>query len=460
MMHLSEAATAMAGTLFGLDAEFKSVGSDSRHVAKGELFFALKGEHFDGHLYVEDALKQGAAAVVVSDERYATENAILVKDTLLALGELAQAWRTKFSCPVIAVTGSNGKTTIKEMIVSILTTQTKDKSAVHATQGNLNNHIGLPMTVLGMKSHQKFAVLEMGMNHLEEIRYLTNIAKPTVAVIGNAGTAHIGELGSRDNIAKAKGEIFEGLAADGVAVINVDDAYADYWLGLNKGRQVLTYGLDNRAEVSLQVVGESRHMQLLTPIGKAEVKLNVLGQHNERNALAASAVALALSIPLNAVVEGLANFKGVKGRLARAQGINNSLVIDDTYNANPDSMRAAIDVLKEQAGTKLMVMGDMAELGAAAKSLHAEIGLYARESGINALYTLGELSAEAAKSFGEGAHACAELTQLIDQLTSKLDASSTVLVKGSRFMKMERVVDAIVNSSAQGAEEQSTGKAH
>ncbi|NOT16249.1 MAG: UDP-N-acetylmuramoyl-tripeptide--D-alanyl-D-alanine ligase, partial [Methylotenera sp.] len=254
MMLLSQAASAMNGRLLGADAQFLSVGTDSRKVSRSELFFALKGDHFDGHQYAEQALKQGAVAVVVSDETCEVRPAILVKDTLLALGELAKAWRSRFSVPVVAVTGSNGKTTIKEMIHAILNSKTGHPDAVHATVGNLNNHIGLPLTLLKMRKYHQYAVLEMGMNHLGEIDYLTRIAQPTVAVIGNAGTAHIGELGSRDNIAKAKGEIFAGLDHDGVAVINADDAYAEYWCGLNASRKIVTFGIEINADVSAQHV--------------------------------------------------------------------------------------------------------------------------------------------------------------------------------------------------------------
>lgn len=447
MMTLLLAAKAMGGQLLGADADFFSVGTDSRKVAQGELFFALKGEFFDGHQYAEQAINQGAKAVVISDERCEVRPAILVKDTVIALGNLATAWRSQFIAPVVAVTGSNGKTTIKEMIAAILVAKVGNTQAVHATVGNFNNHIGLPLTLLKMQAEHEYAVLEMGMSHLGEINYLTQIAKPNVAVIGNAGTAHIGEVGSRDNIAQAKGEIFAGLASDGVAVINADDAYADYWKGLNVNRTVLTFGLNSNADVRAEVqygLNGQQSVRLLTPQGEISFNFNVLGEHNVRNALAASAVAVALNIPLSAIAAGLESFVGVKGRLTQLQGINRSLVIDDTYNANPDSMRAAIDVLVKQGGTKLMVMGDMGELGEDAPQLHAEIGTYARQKGVDQFYTLGENSKAAAVAYGQRAESFNEVSDLVNVLKNSMNQNTVVLVKGSRFMKMERVVNEIV----------------
>ncbi|HOY70670.1 MAG TPA: UDP-N-acetylmuramoyl-tripeptide--D-alanyl-D-alanine ligase [Methylotenera sp.] len=447
MMLLSKAARAMSGCLLGDDAVFNDVGTDSRKVQRGELFFALKGEHFDGHQYAEQALKLGAVAVVVSDEACLARPAILVKDTLLALGEFAKAWRLQFNVPVIGVTGSNGKTTIKEMITAILVAKTGSTKEVLATVGNLNNHIGLPLTLLKMREHHQYAVLEMGMNHLGEIDYLTHIAKPTVALIGNAGTAHIGELGSRDNIAKAKGEIFAGLDNKGVAIINADDAYANYWFSLNVNRKVLSFGLKNNADVSARVeinVDGRQQIQLQSLVGEFEFSLDLMGEHNVRNALAACAVAIALNIPLKVIAQAFEKFGGVAGRLTRIAGFNGALVIDDTYNANPDSMKAAIDVLATQAGTKVMIMGDMAELGVDAPQLHAEIGKYAKQKGIEMFYTLGENSQLAAEAFEGCAQAFSEAELLVNAVKNKMNERSVVLVKGSRFMKMERIVNSII----------------
>lgn len=453
MMSLSQVSSIINGRLLGADTEFINVGTDSRSVQKGELFFALKGERFDGHQYAEQSIKQGAVAVVISDEACKARPAILVKDTLIALGDLARAWRSQFNAPVIAVTGSNGKTTIKEMISAVLAERVGNTKAVHATLGNLNNHIGVPLTLLKMRTFHQYAVIEMGMNHLGEIDYLTHIAKPNIAVIGNAGTAHIGELGSRDNIAKAKGEIFAGLDTTGIAVINADDPYETYWRTLNANREMLTFGLSGGADVTAKVEQKQdgrQYLQLVTPKGEVGFYLNLLGEHNVRNALAASAVSLALNVPLNFIAVGLEKFGGVGGRLARSVGLSNALVIDDTYNANPDSMKAAIDVLATQAGTLVMVMGDMAELGADAPQLHVQIGEYAKQRGIAVFYTLGENSRLAAQAFGEGAQAFSEVDLLIDAVQNKMNDRSVVLVKGSRFMKMERVVHAIIQHPTNG----------
>ncbi|MEQ1766400.1 MAG: UDP-N-acetylmuramoyl-tripeptide--D-alanyl-D-alanine ligase [Methylotenera sp.] len=443
MMKFSEAASAMQAKLQGNDAVFSSVGTDSRNVSKGQLFVALKGENFDGHDYAAQALAQGAAAVLVSNPNLGIEPALVVEDTYLALGALASYWRAKFAIPVIAITGSNGKTTVKEMILAILVAKAGRENAVHATVGNLNNHIGLPLTLLKLHTDHQFSVLEMGMSHLGEIEYLSRIAKPTVAVINNAGTAHIGEVGSRENIAKAKGEIFAGLDALGVAVINADDAYADYWIGLNSARNVLTFSLKNAADVTATYVEHENLSQinLTTRQGTVSFSLAVLGAHNISNAVAASAVAVALGVSNADIASGLSSFGGVKGRLQRKAGLNGAKLIDDTYNANPDSMRAAIDVLAQQAGEKLLVLGDMGELGANAKNMHAEIGKYAKAAGLKHLFCLGELSTEMAREFGAGASHYATPEDLVAVVEPLMIENTTVLVKGSRFMKMERVID-------------------
>ena len=443
MMQLSEATNVMNGRFFGKDSQFTSVGTDSRSITKGQLFVALKGENFDGHDYAAQALQQGAAAVLISNSKSNLAPAIVVEDTYLALGALASYWRKKFSIPVVAVTGSNGKTTVKEMISAILAVKTNSVAAIHATTGNLNNHIGLPLTLLKLRTMHQFSVLEMGMNHLGEIDYLTHIAKPTVAVINNAGSAHIGELGSRGNIAKAKGEIFAGLSDDGVAVINADDDYSDYWQSLNKGKKIVTFAMSKPADVkaTYQENGGLSIVNLTTPYGEISFKLNVLGAHNISNALAASAVALALGVANADIARGLENFSGVKGRLQRKVGLNNAVLIDDTYNANPDSMKAAIDVLAQQSGKKILVLGDMGELGADARRLHLEIGAYAKAAGLKKLYCLGELSKEMVSGFGVGSAHYATPKAIAEAIKSSLTEDDVVLIKGSRFMKMERVVD-------------------
>lgn len=446
MMMLSEIAKAVNGRMIGVDVLCESVGSDSRHIVKNQLFVGIKGENFDGNTFAIETIKQGAAAVLVSDESTQARPAVVVSDTRLALGKLAKHWRQKFKLPLVAVTGSNGKTTVKEMIASILAVTYK---SVLATQGNLNNDIGMPLTLLKIRAQHAAAVIEMGMNHEGEIRYLTQLAQPTVALVNNAGTAHIGGLGSREAIARAKGEIYEGLMVDGIAVINADDDFADYWKSLNKDKSIITFGLKMAADVSAtyQINGNQTQINLKTPNGQVEFKLSVLGVHNIHNALAASAVAVALGVSNADIARGLAAFGAVKGRLNWLQGYNGAVVIDDTYNANPDSMKAAIDVLANQNAQQIFVMGDMAELGADAVQMHADIGLYAKQKGISRLFTFGELSQLATKEFGENAQHFSTLETLITSLKPFMKKNVTVLVKGSRFMQMERVVIQILEKN-------------
>lgn len=459
MMLLSEAANAMHAELIGADATFTSVGTDSRNVTKGQLFVALKGENFDGHDFAAQAIAQGAAAVLVSSHNFGVEPAIVANDTCLALGELAAYWRSKFDIPLAAITGSNGKTTVKEMLASILRAASNQPDEVLATVGNLNNHIGLPLTLLKLRAQHRYAVAEMGMNHTGEISYLSKIGKPTVAVINNAGNAHIGELGSFEAIAKAKGEIFEGLAKDGVAVINADDVFAPLWLGLAGERNAITFGLKNKAGVTAtyQLQASASEIEMTTPQGAVSVHLPTPGLHNVMNALAATAAALAMGVSLSAVATGLENYAGVKGRLQHKAGLNGASVIDDTYNANPMSMKVAVDVLMAMPGEKLLVLGDMGELGDSAAQMHAEIGRYAKACGVNALFTLGEMSEAMADAFGAGAKHYSTPEALTADLAARMKIGTHVLVKGSRFMAMERVVNQIVTETKSMLK---TGEAH
>ncbi|HZV99649.1 MAG TPA: UDP-N-acetylmuramoyl-tripeptide--D-alanyl-D-alanine ligase [Methylophilaceae bacterium] len=452
MMRLSEAAVALQGQLRGQDAEFRGVSTDSRSVQPGDLFVALRGERFDGHAYVEECLNKGAAAVMVDENASALTPALQVTDTRLGLGQLAAYWRSKFDIPFAAITGSNGKTTVKEMLASILRTAAGKDELVLSTQGNLNNDIGLPQTLLRLNHEHRFAVVEMGMNHEGEISYLTRLAKPTVALVNNATLAHLGGLGSVEAIARAKGEIFEGLAESGTAIINADDAYANFWRKLTPSHVVMTFGLKNTADVSTayKLGPDASELMLHTPQGNIEVQLPAAGLHNVSNALAATAAALSMNIPLPMIAQGLAAFGGVKGRLQRKPGFNDALVLDDTYNANPASMKAAIDVLAARGGTRLLVLGDMGELGADAAQLHAEIGRYARQAGIEGLYTLGDLSREMSKAFGSEARHYETPELLAVDLKVYMNTSTTVLVKGSRFMRMERVVGLIGAEKKEG----------
>jgi UDP-N-acetylmuramoyl-tripeptide--D-alanyl-D-alanine ligase len=447
MMALSEAALATKGRVKGADARFLAVTTDSRKTSAGDLFVALKGERFDGHDFVLSCFDRGVVAAMVGEcsaicGQLSANPLLVVQDTRLGLGDLAAHWRGKFAIPLAAVTGSNGKTTVKEMLASILRTDSGADSVL-ATEGNLNNDIGLPLTLLKLRANHRYAVVEMGMNHTGEIAYLTRIASPTVALVNNAQPAHLEGLGSVEAVARAKGEIFAGLAADGTAVINADDAYASLWKQLATPHRVLTFGLEHAADVSADYAldPDGSRLHLKTPDGNIETHLAVPGLHNVRNALAAAAAALAMNVPLTTVAAGLAAFGGVKGRLQRKTGCCGCVVIDDTYNANPASMRAAIGVLAAIPGNKVFVMGDMGELGDNAAELHREIGAEAKAAGVGRLYALGDFSRSAVTAFGSGASHFESVEALVLALREELSEGTTVLVKGSRFMRMERVVE-------------------
>ncbi len=448
-LRLSEAAAMLGATFAGADAAVLRVSTDSRAIKPGDLFVALRGEHFDGGIFAAEALRQGAVGVVL-DRVQAPEiaQAIRVDDTRLALGRLAAAWRTRFDLPVVAVTGSNGKTTVKEMLAAILRAETGREDAVLATEGNLNNDIGLPLMLLRLRDGHQFAVLEMGMNHAGEIDYLTRLAHPDVALVNNALTAHIGFLGSVEAIARAKGEIFNGLSDAGIAVFNADDPHAWIWREANARRSIVDFGLHRTATVSGRYRPRDFGAALAVALPNAalEIALQVPGEHNAMNALAAAAAAFALDVSHRSIVAGLSGFAGVKGRLQRKAALHGSTFIDDTYNANPDSVKAALAVLAQQPGKKLLVLGDMGELGADAAAMHAQIGLAAREAGADRLLALGELSKETVGAFGKGAMHFERIEELLAELENALDADTTVLVKGSRFMKMERVVNSFMET--------------
>ena len=442
MMGLDEAAGAVGGEAHGI-ARFGGVTTDSRTVDAGDLFVALKGVSFDGNDYVAEAVRRGAVAAIVS-RRIDVQPAIpqvVVADTRIALGKLAAHWRGKFALPLVALTGSNGKTTVKEMLTSILAAYCGSREAVLATAGNLNNDIGMPLTLLKLREHHRFAVIEMGMNHEGEIDYLTKIAHPTVAVVNNAHRAHVGILGSVEAIARAKGEIYGGLSATGVAVVNADDGFASYWKGLNATRRIVSFGLTNDADVHAQQAGAQA--RFVTPTDAFAATLQARGEHNLRNAAAACAAAYALEIPFAAMQAGLNAFTGVPGRLQRRKAPSGAIVIDDSYNANPDSMRAALRVLAEEHGRKVFVMGDMGELGGESAAMHAEVGSFARQSGIDALMATGEGSRHAVQAFGRGAMHFDDVDELARAAVNESAHGATILVKGSRFMRMERVADTL-----------------
>ena len=447
MMLLAQAAAVLQVRMEGADVKFAAVSTDTRTIAQGDLFIALKGANFDGARFVAAAAKAGAVAAVVNRDsglgiREAGVPLLYVEDTRLALGKLAAHWRSQFDIPLVAITGSNGKTTVKEMLAAILANATGNAEDVLATAGNFNNDIGMPLTLLRLRAAHRYAVIEMGTNHPGEIDYLTRIAKPDVTLINNATGAHLQGLGSVQGVAQAKGEIFAGLASGGTAIINADDAFAAMWRTLAGTHRVLDFALEHQAAVKgkWKAKGYGGVLEARTPAGEMRVELQVPGEHNARNALAAATAALALQVPLTRVVKALEGFGGVAGRLQRKQGLHGSTLIDDTYNANPASVRAALEVLAQATGKRIFVLGDMGELGEDAAQFHREIGIAARELGIDKLFALGTLSKEAVREFGSGAEQFAEIEKLEMAIDKELDAQTTTLIKGSRFMKMERVV--------------------
>ncbi len=428
------------------DAVFAGVSTDSRNVAPGSLFVALRGERFDAHAFLADVAAKGAAAVVVEELPAGwTLPALVVPDTLAALGQIATYWRRQYTLPVIGVTGSNGKTTVKEMISAIMAASFGDEGRL-ATRGNLNNEIGVPLTLFRLEAAHQAAVIEMGMNHPGEIARLTRIAEPTIGLVNNAQREHQEFMHTVEAVARENGAVIAGLHAGGVAVFPSDDEFTPIWQGLAQGRRCITFGFDAAANVSATFRPGDFGSELEVTIratGMADdsfdVKLSAAGLHNVRNALAAIACATAAGISRGAIIHGLEAFAPVSGRLQKKVAACGATVIDDSYNANPDSVRAAIDVLAKAAAPRLLVLGDMGEVGNQGQQFHEEIGAYARARGIDHVLATGVL---ARHLLGPGARHFEQFDELLaaldQQLGSKSDA--TVLVKGSRFMKMERVV--------------------
>lgn len=442
MMSLAEAARLLGGELYGADAPLAAVSTDSRQLRPGDLFVALVGPRFDGHDFVAAAGRQGAGAALVSRPVAVALPQIRVADTRLALGRLGAAWRARFGGRVIALTGSNGKTTVKEMLAAILIC----RGRVLATQGNLNNDIGVPLTLLRLTADYACAVIEMGANHAGEIAYLTSLARPDVALVNNAGPAHLEGFGDLDGVARAKGEIYQGLGPQGIAVINRDDPYAGYWTGLVSGREIYDFGLDLPARVTGRVLdAASNRFRLHLGEQQVDIQLPLPGRHNLRNALAAAAAALAAGVDLAAVRQGLEAMTSVAGRLQRLRGIHGCQLINDTYNANPASLAAALAALADTAGPKWLVLGDMAELGPETAALHEQAGRQARAAGFQHLYGLGGFSRYAVEAFGCGGWNFETVEALIAALQEAVvQEQPTVLVKGSRSMRMERVIQALL----------------
>jgi UDP-N-acetylmuramoyl-tripeptide--D-alanyl-D-alanine ligase len=447
-MRLSQLVKPLGASLVGQDASFDSVSIDARTVAPGGLFVALAGDHADGHDFVSQARAKGAAAAMVA---YAVDDPLpqlLVHDCRYALGQLGALAREAFTAPVLAITGSSGKTSVKEMLAAIL----RERGPVLATLGNLNNELGVPLTLLALESGHQFAVIEMGAAVQGDISYSMNLAKPSVTVLTNAGMAHVGRFGSPEKIALAKGEILTGLSADGKAVINLDSPWFEQWYQSLGRRTSLAFSLTNptaqlRAE-SVELDGRGcPGFLLVTPNGSITVQLNLLGVHNIANALAAAGAALHVDTELEIIRRGLSKVMPVSGRACPLSGRNGALIIDDSYNANPGSVKAAIDVLANLEGHRILVLGDMGELGEWEEQSHREVGEYAREQGLDALFAVGSLSALATEAFGENGHLFGSREELVAALAAQLDSNTKVLVKGSRSAGMEGVVAALTTGA-------------
>ncbi len=446
---LNEFVTAIPGATLHADAQFTGISTNSQSIEPGNLFVALRGERFDAHDFLADVAARGAAAVVAErvPDGFALP-ALIVPDTRYALGQMAQVWRRQFSIPVIGVTGSNGKTTVKEMIAAILVAAYGD-DAVLATRGNLNNEIGVPLTLFRLQAQHRAAVIEMGMNHPGEIARLAEIAQPTVGLVNNAQREHQEFMASVAAVAEENGAVIQGLGTDGCAVFPADDAYASLWSASAGARRTMSFGLDGTAAVTCQwqALAFGSHLSVTAPGTTLEITLSAAGLHNVRNALAACAAALAIGIAPDSIRRGLEAFTPVAGRLQKKQAAHGATVIDDTYNANPDSVRAAIDVLAAAPSPRTLVLGDMGEVGSEGVAFHEEIGAYARACQIDQLFTLGELARHASLAFGDHARHFDDMDTLNDEVAN-VPPGASVLVKGSRFMKMERVVQRLTGAQA------------
>jgi UDP-N-acetylmuramoyl-tripeptide--D-alanyl-D-alanine ligase len=436
--------------------QFKRVHTDTRSLLPGDLFVALKGERFDAHDFLAQAYSQGAVAALAQQGLSAEMPGLLVDDSRLALGQLAAGWRSQFVLPLIAVTGSNGKTTVTQMIAAIL--RAWKQEAAFATEGNLNNDIGVPLTLLRLRASHQVGVVELGMNHPGEIAYLAELTQATVALVNNAQREHMEFMATVEAVAHENGAVIEALPASGVAVFPADDLYTPIWKTLAGSRRVLTFAEEGAADVTATFhwTGGAWQVKANTPAGALDFSLQIAGRHNVKNALAATACALAAGVSLAAIAAGLSSFSPVKGR-SRALQLQIAgkaiTLVDDSYNANPDSVRAAIDVLAELPGPRLLVMGDMGEVGDQGPAFHAEAGVYARERGIEQLFTLGVQSAGVVQAFGRGQHFGDDLAALQAAVSAALPAVTSVLVKGSRSMKMERVVQAITERAQEKNQE-------
>lgn len=452
-MTVSKLADGLQVPYIGEDVAFTSFSTDTRSIEKGVLFIALQGEHFDGHDYVEQAVLKGAAALMVSRQVDVDAPQLLVDDTRIGLGQLASFWRQYVDPMVVALTGSNGKTTLKEMLSAILSID----DSVLATKGNLNNDIGVPLTLLSLKN-ESMAVVEMGANHVGEIDYLTRIANPDVAILNNAGRAHIGEFGSEENIARTKAEILNGLKEGGVFIYHADSQWVSLWQSLIEASdhkiKACSFGVSDQAEYVLDeasyklVWNEAGYESVFSVSDRLnhrdfELRLKLAGKHNAMNALAAVAVCLQMGKTPETIQQGLASLMPVRGRLYPVKGGMGQLLVDDSYNANPESVMAAIDILKTAPGRRALVLGDLAELGEGEVKIHADLGRYADSAGIDVLYGCGPSARHATEAFNGESHHFADISTLTQHLLSKGDAFGVMLIKGSRSSAMDQVVDAL-----------------
>jgi UDP-N-acetylmuramoyl-tripeptide--D-alanyl-D-alanine ligase len=442
-MLLSEIAAITEGKLEGPDREVFSFSTDTRELLPEQLFFAINGMQYNGHDFLPAACEKKAAGAIICQPLQLPISTIQVKDTRLALGQLAKHHRSSFNMPIIAVTGSCGKTTTKTLIGNIL----KEMGPTLTPQKSYNNDIGVPLTLLQLNKQHKYAVIEMGANHEQEIAYLSKLAQQTMALITNVAPVHLEGFGSIENIAKAKGEIFEALPSHGTAILNADDVFFDFWLKNVTSNRKLTFGIQNKADISANNIlmddeGQPS-FELVYPDGKIHIHLPLLGQHNVMNALAATAAAFAVGASQSAIEKGLSQAVPVAKRLARYQGLQGTLVIDDSYNANPLSVTAALQILAHSKGVKVFVFGDMGELGQYQEKFHQEMGEKARHFGIDKLYAYGKLSRLTVSAFGNKGIFFEDQASLIQALKKDLHPDMVILVKGSRSMRMENIVEAI-----------------
>ena len=442
---LAEFAKSCGGTLKGADRAYTGVSTDTRTLKAGELFVALRGPRFNANEFVAAAATAGAAGAVVDTPVASPIAQIVVADTQAALSQSAASWRSRFSMPVVGVAGSNGKTTVKEMTAAILV---RAGETLH-TRGSLNNHIGVPLTLHRLDAAQRFAVIEIGTNHPGEVAALCKLARPTIGLITNAGAEHLEGFGTVEVAARAEGEMIADLEPDQIAVINADDEYAGLWREMTRAR-VITFGIASAADYSARDIhtavdgaGFVTRFELRAPSGVAQIELHLAGAHNVVNALCAAAAAVAAGASLDDVRSGLATMRPVPGRLQFKTAPSGAWIVDDSYNANPSSMKAGIEVLASVDARRWLVMGDMGELGDAAVPSHGEIGRFAREHHIDRLFATGKLSALAVEAFGPGAQWFADSESLARAVDAELTREVCVLVKGSRSARLERVVDAL-----------------